>query len=138
MKIDVIRKNLNDDCTIGEMLVNGNHECYTLEPTVRPVGAEKVFGKTAIPYGTYRVITSFSGHFQRDMPLLVGVPNFDEVRIHPGNTAANTEGCCLVGESESAESIGQSVLAFDALWPKIRDAVESGEEVWITYQGASA
>jgi hypothetical protein len=137
MKIEVIRTKFDDTCSIGEMLVDGSHECYTLEPVTRPADAEKIFGKTAIPYGTYPVTVSFSGHFQRDMPLLVGVPNFSEVRIHPGNYASNTEGCCLVGEGESADAITQSVAAFDALWPKIRDAVANGEEVTITYTDGS-
>jgi len=133
MKIEVVRKTLDDECTIGEMSLDGVFECYTLEPQVRPDGAEKVFGKTAIPYGTYPVSITFSNHFQRDLPLLGNVPNFEGVRIHPGNYPQDTEGCCLVGESAGRDDILQSKAAFDGLFPKIRDAIERGEEVTITY-----
>jgi len=136
MKIEVVRNPSDDTCTLGEMLVDDAHECYTLEPIMRPDGAEKVFGKTAIPLGTYAVTVTFSEHFQCDMPLLVGVPDFEGVRIHWGNVAANTEGCCLVGEEQSRDAILQSRAAFDQLFPKIRDAVSRGEPVSITYRMA--
>jgi hypothetical protein len=132
MKIEVFRQPSDDVCTLGELVINGTHECYTLEDVVRPDG-EKVFGKTAIPYGTYLVVATFSQHFQRDLPLLVNVPNFSGVRIHPGNTAADTEGCLLVGETKGYDAISQSRFAFDKLFRKIRDALDHGEEVTITY-----
>lgn len=134
MKIEVIRTTFDDVCTIGEMLVDGEHECFTLEPVTRPEGAEKIYGKTAIPYGTYNVIISFSPHFNRDMPLLLDVPNFQGVRIHPGNTAGDTEGCCLCGEAAGRDDILQSRAAFDELYPKIRAALDRGELVTITYR----
>ena len=136
MKIEVIRQNLDDTCTTGEMLIDGAHECYTLDPVTRPEGAEKVFGKTAIPEGTYAVTVTFSEHFQCDMPLLAGVPDFEGVRIHWGNVASNTEGCTLVGEEQGRDAILQSRAAFDQLFPKIRDAVSRGEPVSITYRVA--
>ena len=136
MKIEVIRQQFDDQCSIGEMLIDGDHECYTLEPITRPAGAEKVFGKTAIPFGTYDVTITWSEHFQCDMPLLAGVPDFEGVRIHWGNVAADTEGCCLVGEEQSRDAIIQSRAAFDVLFPKIRDAVQRGEPVTITYRVA--
>jgi hypothetical protein len=132
MNLTVQRSPSDSECTLGQLFVNGAFECYTLEDVVRPDG-EKIFGQTAIPAGTYRVVVSFSNHFQRDLPLLVDVPNFEGVRIHPGNTAADTEGCLLVGEAEGRDAIAQSRVAFDQLWPKIRDAVSNGEEVTITY-----
>jgi hypothetical protein len=134
MKIEVIRQQFDDECTLGEMIIDGVHECFTLEPQTRAPDAPKVFAKTAIPYGTYPVSVTYSPHFGADMPLVGNVPDFEGVRIHPGNTAADTEGCCLVGESQGRDAIGQSRAAFDALWPKIRDAVNNGEEVTITYR----
>ena len=119
--------------TVKRLYFDDVFECYTLEPVTRPPDAEKVFGKTAIPYGTYQVTITFSGHFQRDMPLVNDVPNFDEIRIHPGNWASNTEGCCLVGCRKTADAIEQSVDAFNALYAKIKAALDSGETVTIQY-----
>ena len=133
MKITVTRKIFDDECTIGTMNVDGVFECYTLEPVTRPEGSEKVFGKTAIPYGEYNVTLTFSGHFQRDMPLVNDVPNFDEIRIHPGNFPSNTEGCCCVGESMGKDQILQSVVAFEPLLIKIKSAIDSGDKVTIEY-----
>ena len=133
MKIQVTRHTFDDECTIGTMTVDGEFQCYTLEPTVRPVGAEKVPGHTAIPYGSYQVTVTFSDHFKRPMPLLMNVPNFEGVRIHPGNWPKDTEGCCLVGETEGKDQILQSVAAFDPLFRKIQYALAHQEVVTIEY-----
>lgn len=129
MKIEVEREPSASGCTIGTMRVNGAFECHTLEDQVR---GEKIFGETAIPAGTYSVVISFSPHFQRDLPLLVGVPGFEGVRIHPGNSAADTEGCILVGTSRTGASVGNSRVAFNALYAKIKDARDRHEGIWIT------
>ena len=133
MKLTVVRTMCGATCTIGQLLVDGEHECYTLEDVVRPDG-EKVYGETAIPYGTYKVVITFSNRFQCDMPLLVGVPGFEGIRIHSGNTTSDTHGCLLVGTGHSGSSVTNSRVAYNRLFPKIRDAIRRGEEVWITYQ----
>lgn len=131
MKLTLNRVQFDSACTIGQLLVDGVVECFTLEDVVRAPGAAKVFGQTAIPAGTYGVIITFSPHFQRELPLLVNVPGFEGVRIHPGNTAADTEGCVLVGMDRLTDSIGRSRVAFDALFPKIQQALARGELVSI-------
>jgi len=118
-------------CTIGELLVNGEHECWTLEDVVRPDG-QKVHGETAIPYGTYPVTITYSPRFKCDLPLLMGVRNFTGIRIHPGNSASETEGCILVGTRHTGAGVANSRLAFNTLFPKIRDAIRRGEKVTIT------
>lgn len=128
MLLKVTRVQLDPDVTIGELSVDGQFECYTCEDTVRPNGT-KVFGQTAIPAGTYNVLVTFSPHFDRPLPLLERVPDFEGVRIHPGNTPADTEGCLLVGKDRLAKSIGESRVAFDALFPKIQAALSSGDTV---------
>jgi hypothetical protein len=132
MNIEVLRQ-CGAICTMGEMLIDGKHECWTMEDVVRPIG-EKVFGETAIPYGTYHVIINYSPHFKRDLPLLVAVPNFEGVRIHPGNTVADTEGCLLVGLGRTNSSVTQSRLAFNTLFTKIRAVLSRNEAVTITYK----
>lgn len=136
MQITLPRVQQDSDVTIGEMRVNGVHECWVCEDPVRevegqPVATWKIKGKTAIPRGNYKIIITFSQRFQRDLPLLVDVPGFEGIRIHPGNTPANTEGCLLPGVVRLSKSVGQSKDAFNALFAKIRVAKIKGEPVTI-------
>jgi hypothetical protein len=127
MELRVERTDFSETSTIGKLYVDDQFECYTLEDKVRPV---KIKGETAIPAGRYEVIINFSQRFGRMLPLFLNVPNFEGVRIHPGNTAADTEGCILVGETKDAEFIGQSKLAFEGLFNKLKTASES-EKIFI-------
>ena len=63
-------------------------------------GEGKINGETAIPYGTYQVISYFSPKFGRTVPLLLNVKHFEYVEIHSGNNAGHTAGCILVGDSQ--------------------------------------
>ena len=96
MKLFLKRIYKGPEYTIGRLYIDGKYFCDTLEDTVRPDGM-KVYGKTAIPAGTYKVELTPSLKFQRLMPLICDVPNFSGVRIHAGNTAEDTDGCVLVG-----------------------------------------
>ena len=132
MELRLIRDVLGEDFTEGNLYVDGDWECFTLEDVVRGDG-EKIPGDTAIPAGRYRVIVNRSPHFNRDLPLLLKVPNFEGVRIHPGNTSKDTEGCILVGQKRIPGMIQGSRLAFDPLFSKIQTALIGGE-VWITIE----
>jgi hypothetical protein len=127
MELRLERTDFSETSTIGKLYVDDQFECYTLEDKVRPV---KIKGKTAIPTGRYEVIINFSQRFGRMLPLFLNVPNFEGVRIHPGNTAADTEGCILVGETKDAGFIGQSKLAFEGLFNKLKTASET-EKIFI-------
>lgn len=121
MLIEVKRFEFKDTYTVGKMYIDNIYECYTLEDVVR-TGA-KVNGQTAIPTGTYNLIINHSNRFNRDLPLLENVPNFTGVRIHSGNTSANTEGCILVGTTWSGKDfIGNSRVAFNKLFEKLKKA----------------
>ena len=121
MLIEVKKFEFKDTYTVGKMYIDNIYECYTLEDVVR-TGA-KVNGQTAIPTGTYNVIINHSNRFNRDLPLLENVPNFTGVRIHSGNTSANTEGCILVGTTWSGKDfIGNSKVAFNKLFEKLKKA----------------
>lgn len=120
--------------TTGELLVDGQHECWTCEDVVRPAG-EKVPGATAIPAGRYAVVVNLSPRFGVRMPLLVDVPGFEGIRIHPGNTAADTEGCILVGQGRMSAGVSASRAAYAALLPKIEAGLAAGE-VWIEVRDA--
>lgn len=135
MKIRLERSPSAGDCTIGEITVDGQDECYSLEDRVREtegaVGSWKVAGSTAIPRGVYRVVITYSNRFQRDLPLLEDVPGFTGVRIHPGNTAEDTEGCILVGRGKTDKTVTESRAAFNALYAKIEQGLQDGDHVEI-------
>lgn len=119
MELKIQRQPSTDFATAGKLFVNGVFECFTLEDVVRPV---KIKGQTAIPAGTYKVIINQSNRFKRLLPLLINVPNFEGVRIHPGNTAADTEGCILVGDILSRDRVSKSIPAFNRLFAKMLTA----------------
>src|SRR5947207_1159331 len=127
MELLLKRKWLTDQSTSGELYVDGAFECYTLEDEVRGV---KIPGETAIPSGRYEVAVNFSNRFQKLMPLLLNVPNFEGIRIHSGNTEDDTDGCILVGKTRETNFVGNSRSAFSALFAKIKDAITS-EKVFI-------
>jgi hypothetical protein len=127
MDLRVKRSEFSEESTIGELSVDGQFECYTLEDKVRSV---KIMGKTAIPAGRYEVVINFSQRFQKPLPLLLNVPNFEGVRIHPGNVATNTEGCILVGETKIENFVGQSRVAFNRLFQKMKAAAKT-EKIFI-------
>jgi hypothetical protein len=122
------REILTDKSTIGQLFVDGERECFTLEDVVRP---EKIFGKTAIPSGKFRVVVTESQRFKEPLPLLLEVPGYVGVRIHPGNTDKDTEGCILVGLTKDVDFIGKSQMAMSLLFPKIQAALNDGQECWI-------
>lgn len=127
LRLDLIRDIFTLTSTTGMLYVDGKFYCYVLEDTDRYLekGGQKVFGKTAIPRGTYRVIVDFSNHFQKFLPLLLNVPQYAGVRIHTGNTALDTEGCLIVGMLRSADKVSSSKMAFDGLLPKLKNSTET-------------
>ena len=108
--------------------------CDTLEPTWRDYknGAYKVKGRSAIPEGRYAVVISYSPKFKQWLPILLGVPKFEGIRIHAGNTAKDTEGCILVGKNKLVGQLVDSRIWLYRLKKKIVEAKDKGEAVWIT------
>ena len=108
--------------------------CDTLEPTWRDYknGARKMKGCSAIPEGRYAVVISWSPKMQKWLPILLGVPMFSGIRIHAGNTSADTEGCILVGENRKVGMVVNSNTWLKRLKDRIVEAKERGEAVWIT------
>ncbi len=119
----------------GESLL---YFCDTLEPTWRDYehGAYKVKGRSAIPEGRYAVVISYSPKFKAWLPILLGGPEFNRkwqgIRIHAGNTAADTEGCILVGKNREVGKVLDSRIWLHRLKQKIVEAKGRGEAVWIT------
>ena len=71
---------------------------------MRPAGAAKVYGETAIPAGEYEVHLAESPHFKRVLPHIYGVPGFEGVLMHGGNRPKDTLGCILVGYNRLMEN----------------------------------
>lgn len=137
MHLELKRTTFTKESTIGELFIDGKFECYVLEDVVRKPNEAKLFGKTAIPTGTYRVLITYSNRFRRLMPLLSDLPGKSTrfgtrslgecgVRIHSGNTAADTEGCLLVGLDKKTDFVGRSRDAYSRLFPAIQEAVATG------------
>ena len=142
MEILVNRRTKTKLSTISDVTIDGVFFCYGLEDVDRGlkqsddidvIKTKKVFAQTAIPAGRYEIIINFSNRFQQYMPLLLNVPGFEGVRIHPGNKAANTEGCLLLGQTEGDDFVGNSRLAYRSFLPKLR-AVEKKEKIFITFK----
>ena len=145
MKLEVIRYHTSDDYTLGMLLdVTEGRKflCYTLEDEYRE---EKVMHETRIPAGTYKItlrtVGGFHGRYEKKygsmhkgMLWVRDVPGFEYILIHTGNTDEHTSGCLLVGNSSDYKGfIGSSVNAYKRVYPGIADALESGEDVEITY-----
>lgn len=113
MQINVRRTFKGPEYTIGKLYIDGHYLCDTLEDTVRPAGT-KIAGKTAIPVGTYRVKKTMSPRFKKILPEIMNVRGFTGVRIHAGNTAADTDGCLLLGLNKAKGQVldSQTTMAF--------------------------
>lgn len=131
MDLELKRVQLDGDVTIGRLSVNGVEQCWVCEDTQRAPGATKVPGETAIPLGRYRIDVTWSPRFQKPLPILLDVPGFEGIRIHPGNDVADTDGCLLPGLDREPKGVGRSVAAFMPLSSMIRNAIDTSEEVWI-------
>ena len=115
--LKVVRFIFTPESTIGMLYFNGTLFGYTLEDFDRELAQDtpldkikntKVYAKTAIPTGVYKVIISESKRFGKDLPLLLDVPGFAGIRIHSGNKAADSEGCILVGSSFGRDVVNNS------------------------------
>ena len=119
--------------TIGRLEIDGTYVCDTLEPEWRNLKRKhKVKGRTAIPEGRYPVVITWSPKFGQWLPLLLHVPLFEGIRIHAGNTPADTAGCILPGEHRTAGHVIGSTRYVRLLKQRIVEAKERGEGVWIT------
>lgn len=109
MELKLVRETFTQDSTIGKLYMNDVFFCFTLEDKVRDV---KIPHITAIPAGRYEVVISYSNRFKQLMPLLLNVPNYEGVRIHWGNYAADTDGCILLGSKKFVNMVGNSKATY--------------------------
>lgn len=128
MILTLKRYQTKEGTTLGRLFAGSTFLCYTLEDAIRDV---KVFGETAIPAGTYQITLTMSPRFGRMLPLVNNVPGYTGVRIHPGNTKKDTEGCILPGDFVSADgqTIYNSRIAFGKVYDAIQKALNAKESV---------
>ena len=152
MKLDVVRTQFGEDATNSLLFIDGVFECYGLEDEVRDV---KVYAETAVPLGEYEIKFRTVGGFHTrtkakydskygegwhlGMLELQDVPNFEFILVHSGNTDESTAGCYLVGNTQQDLDvskdgfIGSSRVAYEKMYPKVRDALVAGKKVTIKY-----
>src|SRR5699024_486384 len=132
MKLRVERLWKKERYTVGRLYVNDKMFSNTLVDKVRDLPSEeKIPGETAIPAGTYKVIYNWSPKFGRNLPRLLNVPYFDGILIHPGNTAADSAGCILVGKNTEVGRLTESRYTSDRLNVLIEDAQRKVEDITI-------
>ncbi|UKK52651.1 DUF5675 family protein [Prevotella sp. E2-28] len=124
----------------GERFGDGKKYCNLLEDEDRglkqdmpldKIKAVKIKGQTAIPAGRYRIIFTYSPKYKKQMPLVSGVPGFDGIRIHSGNSNKDTEGCLLFGVNDKVGWISNSRYWTNIVTDLIKDAINKGEDVFI-------
>ena len=157
MELIVRRLYLKDKYTIGKLYINGVYECDTLEDKVRDfnkdgdlndIGESKVYGKTAIPYGRYKVtLDVVSPKFSKykfyievcggKLPRLLKVQHFDGILIHiaDGYKGADLlEGCLGVGRNLIKGGLLYGKETFAKLYQKLEKADSNNEDIWITIE----
>lgn len=135
MKLTLKRIALRSTYTIGKLYIDDAYFCDTLEDTVRDTnksgkfdnGEQKIKGKTAIPYGTYEIKWTYSPRFKKYTPQLMNVPSFEGIRVHAGNTSADTEGCLILGENKQVGKVLNSRATIKKFYPIIKEACSNGK-----------
>ena len=101
--------------------------------------------------GTYKIKLRTVGGFHKryskrfedihkGMLQVMDVENFEYILIHCGNTDEHTNGCLLLGDTQTSNVVasngfvGKSTQAYSRVYPKIANALINDEEVEITYK----
>lgn len=153
MKLELKRRFRGPNYTIGSLFINGVYECDTIEDvdrgltdsmSVDEIKAKKIYGRTAIPTGTYRIdMNTVSPKFKDRawakpykgiLPRLENVKGYEGVLIHVGNKAEDTLGCILVGRNRIKGSVVESTECFYKLMSVLLGASKVGEDIYITVE----
>ncbi len=149
MEFEIYRKWFLPTYTIGVLSFQNESSnwvrlCNTLEDVVRVLkdnnkdgdfdepGEGKIYGKTAIPYGRYRLILHFWAKYGKEYPMLLGVPGYSGIYIHSGTTEEDTLGCPLVGENREVGKLTNGRYWTSIIVSMIHEAERKGENCYIT------
>lgn len=149
--LTLIRSYPKQDYTIGLLYAKGRYFSASLEDPDRgllqtmpleEIKRLKIPGKTAIPKGTYRIRLTVSEKFKNRawakpygglVPHVEDVPGYTGIRIHPGNTAKDTDGCILPGQNLKPGMVLNSTVTYRKLMDEyLYPEHLAGEEMWIT------
>ena len=149
LKLERIAK--KDNYTIGRLYVNGKYFADTIEDkdrgisdtdTLDEIKKKKVYSKTAIPTGTYKItLDVVSPKFSQKeyskkfcggkLPRLLNVKGFDGILIHKGVNADSTAGCIIVGKNTVVGAVTNSQYYFEQLYKVLKGAKDKGEQIEI-------
>jgi hypothetical protein len=120
----LIRDTFSENSVIGELFLNGERMCDTLENP----WLDNQRNISCIPEGEYKVrlrLPRESGTRDYLHLLVQDVPNRKWVLVHRGNYPSQTQGCILVGLGSQQDFVSNSVLAMDLL---IKEVIHLGGE----------
>lgn len=152
MILQVYRKYKKDTYTIGQLYLDGEYFCDTLEDKDRGLNQNmslsyikdnKVYGQTAIPTGDYKVsLEILSPRFSQmefynkvckgRVPRIMNVPGFEGILFHVANGPNGAEllqGCIGVGKNKIKGGLLEGKDYFEKLYKKLKEAKEKGEEL---------
>lgn len=141
-----LRRIMEDDHAMLGALRDREHNplCLTLEPPWRE-NAPRV---SCIPPGVYRLglrtvggwhaklLEQFGAKFHKGAIELLDVPGRSAILFHPLNYHTQTDGCIGPGRTrmkgpDGALAVGNSVVAYRAVYPGMAQAAMDGERIQV-------
>lgn len=138
MKLVLKRSYRGPKYCIGHLFIDGVYFCDVIEDVDRGLTQDmslaqikiiKVYGETAIPYGTYKVTITYSPKFKKYLPYINNVPGFTGIRIHSGNTQEDSLGCLIVGENKVKGKVINSRITMEKLMNKLKNQTDITIEI---------
>ena len=114
----ILRDTFTSESILGELFLNGERFCDTLELPYR----DNKRSVSCIPTGEYKVRMRYprESATREYLHLLVQeVKDRSYILFHRGNSAKDTRGCILVGQTRKHDFVGNSTLAMDLLLKEI-------------------
>lgn len=127
MRVTLRRIAFKDKYTIGKVYINNKYFSDAIEDKDRGlydymdeeyILEKKIKHETAIPYGMYKLMWTYSPKYKRMMSEIIDVKGFSGIRIHSGNTEDDTSGCVILGFNKKVGKVLDSrktCKKFDAI-----------------------